>query len=42
MAFKVLRADTEYISRVKPLTMRLCPTWVPIADDELDGEGRQI
>jgi hypothetical protein len=42
IAFKVLRADTEYISRVTPLTMRLMPTRVPMAHDELDGQGRQI
>lgn len=42
IAFSVLRASTEYISRVKPLTMRLAPTKVPMAQDALDGKGRQI
>ena len=38
----VLRAATEYMSCVNPLTMRLTPTMVPMAHVELLGQGRQI
>jgi hypothetical protein len=42
IAFMVLRAATEYMSRVNPLTTRLIPTMVPMAHVELLGQGRQI
>ena len=42
IAFSVLRAVAEYISRVNPLTRRLIPRRVPMARDELEGHGRQI
>ncbi len=42
VAFSSLRAATEYISRVKPLTRRLIPTRVPIAHPELKGHGYPI
>lgn len=41
-ASSVLRAATEYMSRVNPLEMRLMPRMVPIAQIELLGQGRQI
>ena len=41
IAFSAFQPSTEYISRVKPLTMRLMPSNVPMAHDELDGQGRQ-
>ena len=40
IAFMVLRAAAEYMSRVNPLTMRLTPTMVPMAHVELNGQGR--
>jgi hypothetical protein len=42
IAFIALRAVIEYMSRVNPLTMRLTPTMVPMAQVELIGQGRQI
>ena len=41
-ASSVLRAASEYISRVKPLKMRLIPRIVPMAHAELDGQGSPI
>lgn len=41
-ASRTRRADIEYISRVMPLTIRLTPRIVPMAQTELPGQGRQI